>query len=63
MAPVFASDGVKLNLQNGATISSPVHLEFTVAGLSIKPAGENLSRPDQGLLEESFEVANMNHSR
>ena len=45
---MFASDGVKLNLQNGTTISSPVHLEFSVAGLSVKPAGENLSRTDQG---------------
>ena len=39
VAPVLASDGVKLNIKNGDTLSSPIHLEFNVSGLSVKPAG------------------------
>mgnify|MGYP001808712638 CR=1 len=38
MAPAFAS--VDLSLANGATVSSPVHIDFTVSGLTVKPAGE-----------------------
>ena len=44
VAPAFA-DGVKLNLKNGANVVSPVHVEFSVAGLSVKPAGANARPP------------------
>ena len=40
VAPALA-DGVKFNLKSGARVVSPVHLEFSVTGLSVKPAGEN----------------------
>ncbi|KAG2447178.1 hypothetical protein HYH02_007921 [Chlamydomonas schloesseri] len=40
VAPAFAS--VDLSLKNGVTVSSPVHIDFTVSGLSVKPAAEGL---------------------
>ncbi|PNW88160.1 hypothetical protein CHLRE_01g016900v5 [Chlamydomonas reinhardtii] len=40
VAPAFAS--VDLSLANGATVSSPVHIDFTVSGLTVKPAAEGL---------------------
>jgi hypothetical protein len=41
-APAFA-DGVKFsNVSDGSKVSSPVHLEFQVEGLTVKPAVEGL---------------------
>lgn len=37
-APAFAD--VSLNVADGASVSSPVHLEFTVNGMTVKPAAE-----------------------
>ncbi|GAX74301.1 hypothetical protein CEUSTIGMA_g1750.t1 [Chlamydomonas eustigma] len=41
-APAFA-DGVKFsNVSDGSKVSSPVHLEFQVEGLAVKPAADGL---------------------
>ncbi len=40
-APAYA-DGVSfIGLKNNATVTSPVHVEFKVDGLTVKPAGES----------------------
>ncbi|KAG2493694.1 hypothetical protein HYH03_008208 [Edaphochlamys debaryana] len=41
-APAFA-DGVSLiGVKDGANVASPLHLEFVVEGLSVKPAADGL---------------------
>lgn len=43
LAPAAFAQGVSFaNLKDGASVSSPVHLEFQVEGLTVKPAGKAL---------------------
>lgn len=43
LAPAAFAQGVSFaNLKDGASVSSPVHLEFQVEGLTVKPAAEGL---------------------
>ncbi|GIL73808.1 hypothetical protein Vretimale_5329 [Volvox reticuliferus] len=52
-AAIFVSSGLLVsqalaagvsfqNVQSGATVSSPVHLDFSVEGLTVKPAAEGI---------------------
>ncbi|EFJ42297.1 hypothetical protein VOLCADRAFT_121558 [Volvox carteri f. nagariensis] len=40
--PALASGVSFPNIQSGATVSSPLHLEFAVDGLTVKPAAEGI---------------------
>lgn len=46
VSPAFAANGVSFSVpNNGASLSSPVHVEMKVQGLQVKPAGEQREAP------------------